>query len=89
MYSSTLSLTSELDGGGWSAPRLGRFTLGEKPGTHCRGGWVGPRTDLDVDRVGGKMYFLEDILCYWEGNHDYILLPVFIKLPEKLFFINL
>ena len=26
MYSSTLSLTSELDGGGWLTPPLGRFT---------------------------------------------------------------
>ena len=28
-YSSTLSLTSALDGGGWSTPRPGRFTLGK------------------------------------------------------------
>ena len=26
MHSSTLSLTSALDGGGWSTPLLGRFT---------------------------------------------------------------
>ena len=31
MYSSALSLTSALDGGGWSAPRLGRFTPGKDP----------------------------------------------------------
>ena len=31
MYSSTLSLTSTLDGGGWSAPRPGRFTPGKDP----------------------------------------------------------
>ena len=29
-YSSTLSLTSELDRGGWSAPRPGRFTPGKE-----------------------------------------------------------
>jgi len=29
-YSSTLSLTSSLDRGGWSAPRPGRFTQGEE-----------------------------------------------------------
>jgi len=23
------------------------FTPGERPGTHCTGGWVGPRADLD------------------------------------------
>jgi len=30
-YRSTLSLTSALDGGGWSKPRLGRFTPGKDP----------------------------------------------------------
>ena len=30
-YSSTLSLTSALDGGGWSTPRPGRFTPGQHP----------------------------------------------------------
>jgi hypothetical protein len=29
-YSFTLSLTSELDEGGWPMPRLGRFTPGEE-----------------------------------------------------------
>ena len=31
MYSSTLSLTSAIDGGGWSTPRPGRFTPGKDP----------------------------------------------------------
>jgi len=31
MYSSTLSLTSALVGGGWSTPRPGRFTPGKDP----------------------------------------------------------
>jgi len=30
-YSSTLSLTSALDEGGWSTPRPGRFTPGKHP----------------------------------------------------------
>ena len=30
-YSSTLSLTSALDWGGWSTPRPGRFTTGKDP----------------------------------------------------------
>jgi hypothetical protein len=38
------SLTSALAGGEWSASRPGRFT----PGTHWIGGWVDPRTGLDV-----------------------------------------
>ena len=46
-YSLTLSLTSALDGGGWSTPRPGRFTPWERPGTHCTEGWVGPRAGLD------------------------------------------
>jgi hypothetical protein len=45
-YSSTLSLTSALDGGGWSMPRPGRLPPG-RPGTNCTGGWVGPRAGLD------------------------------------------
>jgi hypothetical protein len=44
-YSSYSFSTSALDGGEWSASRPGRaFTTGERtPGTHWRGGWVGPR----------------------------------------------
>ena len=30
-YTCALSLTSALDGGGWSTPRLGRFTPGKDP----------------------------------------------------------
>ena len=37
----THSWPRHLDGG--SAPRPGRFNLGERPGTHCTGGWVGPQ----------------------------------------------
>ena len=46
-YSSILSLTSVLDRSGWSTPRLGRLALRERPGTHFRGGWVGPRAGLE------------------------------------------
>jgi hypothetical protein len=48
-YSSTHSLTSALDGGEWSASRLGRFTPRERIlGTHFIGGWVGPKAVLDA-----------------------------------------
>jgi hypothetical protein len=48
-YSSTYSLTSELDGGEWPASRPGRFIPRERaPGTQWIGGWVGPRFGLDV-----------------------------------------
>jgi hypothetical protein len=47
-----LFLISALDGGGWSASRLGRFTLRKTASvshnTHWIRGWVGPRAGLDV-----------------------------------------
>jgi hypothetical protein len=43
-YSFTLSLTSTLDGGGWSTPRLCRAPppppARKRHGTHFTGGWV-------------------------------------------------
>jgi hypothetical protein len=47
-------MTSALDGGEWSASRPGRaFTPGERTsGTHCTGGWVGPRAGLDTEDRG-------------------------------------
>jgi len=48
-YASTHSLTSALDGGEWSASRLGRFTPRERaPCTLWIGSWVGPREVLDA-----------------------------------------
>jgi hypothetical protein len=35
-YSSTLSLTSALDGGAWSTPLPGQFTSRERPGTRFK-----------------------------------------------------
>jgi hypothetical protein len=47
MYISTLSLTSELEEGGWLKRRPGRFTpWKETPCTHCTGGWEDPRAAL-------------------------------------------
>ena len=34
-------------GVGWQTPRPGRFTPGERAGTHCIAGWVSPRAGLD------------------------------------------
>jgi hypothetical protein len=48
-YSSTHSLTSALYRGYWSASRPGRFTPRDTaPGTHWKGGWVGPRAGPDA-----------------------------------------
>ena len=47
-YSSTLSLTSALDGGGWITPRSGRFTPGKDMVPIVQeAGWA-PRDSLDV-----------------------------------------
>ena len=45
MYTSTLSSTSALDGGGWSRPRPGRFTPGKDsvPIVQEAGGLGGPQ----------------------------------------------
>jgi hypothetical protein len=43
---STLSLTSALDGVGSQRHASAALPPGKKPGTHCTGGWVGPRTGL-------------------------------------------
>ena len=40
-------MTSALDGVGWSSSRPSRLYPRERPGTHCTGGWVGPRAGLD------------------------------------------
>jgi hypothetical protein len=45
-YSSTLSLTSALERGGWLAPRPGRFTPQKTFGTHFTGGWMNPNAGL-------------------------------------------
>jgi hypothetical protein len=42
-------LTSALDGGEWSVARADHFTPRERdPVTHWIGGWVGPRSGLDM-----------------------------------------
>jgi hypothetical protein len=63
-YSSYSFTASALDGGEWSASRLGlAFTPGERtPGTHCTGGWVGPRAGLDTEDRG-------KILCPCRGSN--------------------
>jgi hypothetical protein len=46
-YSSTLSLTSALDGVGGERHAPAAFPPRERPGTHCIRSWVGPRAGLD------------------------------------------
>ena len=47
MYSSTLSLTSALDGVSGQRHAPVAIYPREKSGTHCIGGWLGPRAGLD------------------------------------------
>jgi hypothetical protein len=42
-----LLFSSALGGGGWSAPRPGRFKPRERPGAHFMAGWMGPRVGLE------------------------------------------
>ena len=46
-YSSTLSLTSALDGMGGQRHAPAALPRGKRSGTHCIRGWVGPRTGAD------------------------------------------
>jgi hypothetical protein len=53
VYSSYSFLTSALEGGEWSASRT--LPGGKEPlGSHCTGGWVGPRAGLEAE-VRGKI----------------------------------
>jgi hypothetical protein len=53
IYSSYSFMTSTLDGVSGQRHARPRFTPGERtPGTHCTGGWVGPRAGLDTDATG-------------------------------------
>jgi hypothetical protein len=53
MYSSYSFKTSALDGvsGRRHAPAA-LYPRGKDPGTHCTGGWVGPRAGLDTETRG-------------------------------------
>jgi len=47
MHSSTLGLSSALDGDEWLTPRPGRLIPGKRSGIPCVGGWVSHRAGLD------------------------------------------
>jgi hypothetical protein len=69
-YSSYSFLTSALDGGDWSASRLGRALPPGKgsPGTHWTGGWVGPRADLEEKssaHVGDRTAVVQPVVRHY------------------------
>jgi hypothetical protein len=80
-YISYSFLTSALEGGEWSASRPGRtLPPGKEPtGTHCTGGWVGPRAGLDAE-VRGK------ILCLRRGSNPGRPDTVLTELPRLLYY---
>jgi hypothetical protein len=52
-YSSYSSSTSALDGvGGQCHAPAALYPREKTPGTHCTGGWVGPRAGLDTEATG-------------------------------------
>jgi hypothetical protein len=80
-YSPYSFLTSALDGGKWSAFRLGRALPPEKdPGAHWVGDWVSLRAGL-VTETRGKI-----LLCEFSfGSYRFILLYVELKLNLTVF----
>jgi len=44
-------MTAPLERGEWSAARPGLLYPWERPGTHCTGGWAGPRASLDGRKI--------------------------------------
>jgi len=49
---------------GWgSAPRPDRLYPRERPGTHCTGGWVGPRARLDGQKISSPPGFDDRPAC--------------------------
>jgi hypothetical protein len=73
MYISTLSLTSALDGVGWSTPRPGHFTIGNETWYSCMRGLVSPRAGLDGcgkshlyrDSISGPSSPYQIALVFW------------------------
>jgi hypothetical protein len=68
-YSSCSFLTSALEGGEWSASRPGRaLPPGERAlGTHCIGGWVGPRACLEKSSasVGDRTPAVQSVVRHY------------------------
>jgi hypothetical protein len=59
-YGPSHSLTTALEGGEWLTTRPAAFTPGKIHGTHCTGGWVGPRAGLDAETRGKTSAPVED-----------------------------
>ena len=56
-------MTTAVEGGEWSAARPGRSLPLERPGTHCTGGWVGPRTGVDGRKISPHQVSIPDRLA--------------------------
>ena len=90
-YSSTLSLTSALDGGGWSTPRPGRFTPEKDPVPIAYKAvwtpgpvWTGAE-NLATTGIRSPIYLYIYIERERERERDLSVLPATIR-TETLFF---
>jgi len=81
-YSTTLSLTSALDGGAcFFNPRPSRFSHGRDPvPTVCIGGWVGPRVVLDGYGKSRSRVYNRQCHCLSLNVTSVLLYPVYYNL---------
>jgi len=88
-HSSTLSLTSALEGGWWLTPRPGCFTPVKRPSIHCTGDWMGVRAGMDVTKISSAPAFdLRNVQSVPSGYTDWaipthqVFLSPLIRLKE-------
>jgi hypothetical protein len=79
-FSSYSFSTSALDWGEWSASRPEERT----PGTHCTGGWVGPRAGLDTENRGKILSPLPGIEPRSPGRPAHSQLLYWLSYPGSL-----
>jgi hypothetical protein len=83
-------LTSTLVGGEWSASHPGRFTAEEmSPGTLSVGGWVGPRTSLDIMEKKKTSYNYPELNCDPSGFTSRNIVAIPTELSRLIIWINI
>jgi len=75
------SKTSALEGVSGQQHAPAALYIRERPGTHCRGGWVGPRADLDGRKNCPKY---KDVILYLrQANELLFTLQQFVSHPRN------